>query len=124
MRTNFWSNAAGAHVGIPPTSLYQPIREKVEATMQGHSNPPGQHSREKWAKEVVDDLLGTTLIGRVSHAFGGPPSHIRRGYLAWTMYIVSLLLPYWVLDWLYWRACELGKLRDAVASKDSRKKTQ
>jgi len=113
VRTHFWDNAHGAHAGLPSESLYLPIKKKAEDQMTGRSNPPGQHARERWAKMVVNDLLSAR-----------PPAHVRRGYLATTMWVVNKLFPYWVLDWLYARAGGFGELRVALAAQQGEKKTQ
>ncbi|KAI7340714.1 hypothetical protein KC315_g560 [Hortaea werneckii] len=101
VRTGFWTFASANSATLPPNSFYDPIRDVAGKTMRGQGNPPGQHTRERWAKSVVDDILQSR-----------PPSHVRRGYLATTLYVVSLLMPFWVLDWLYTRACGLDKLRE------------
>ncbi|GAB1736957.1 hypothetical protein NU219Hw_g325t1 [Hortaea werneckii] len=101
VRTGFWTFASANSATLPPHSVYNPIRDVAEKTMRGQGNPPGQHTRERWARSVVDDILQSR-----------PPNHVRRGYLATTLYLVSLLVPFWILDWLYTRACELDKLRE------------
>lgn len=104
--THFWDNAVGSKLGLPSSSLYMPIKDKIEAMMQGKTNPPGQHSPERWAKDVVNDLLRSP-----AHA----QSYIRRGYLAKTMWLLGWLAPYWALDWMYWKVAELDKLRRLVS---------
>lgn len=106
VRTHFWDNVQGSYIGIPDASPYVPIKAKVEAMMRGQTNPAGAHSRAPYAKDVVNDLL---------RRGGSPPAHIRRGFLALTMWIMSALLPYWVLDWLYSRTGELDKLKSILA---------
>ncbi|KAI6865683.1 hypothetical protein KC338_g3815 [Hortaea werneckii] len=101
VRTGFWTYASANGATLPPNSLYHPIKDAAEKTMRGQGNPPGQHTRERWARAVIDDVLQART-----------PSHVRRGYLATTLYVVSLLMPFWVLDWLYTRACGLDKLRE------------
>ncbi|RMY27511.1 hypothetical protein D0866_10095, partial [Hortaea werneckii] len=101
VRTGFWTFASASSATLPPDSLYHPIKDVAEKTMRGQGNPPGQHTRERWAKAVVDDILQSR-----------PPSHVRRGYLATTLYLVSLSMPFWILDRLYTRACGLDKLRE------------
>jgi len=108
--THFWDNAQGAHSGLPTGSMYEPLKPTLEAMMKGQTNPPGKHSRQRWAKEVVDDLLTSS-----------PPWHVRKGYLAITMWLVSWLVPYWVLDYLYGQVSELSKLPSSLHES---KKTQ
>ncbi|KAI7189741.1 hypothetical protein D0869_07588 [Hortaea werneckii] len=113
VRTGFWTFASASSATLPPDSLYHPIKDVAEKTMRGQGNPPGQHTREKWAKAVIDDILQSR-----------PPSHVRRGYLATTLYLVSLLMPFWALDWLYTRACSLDKLREHDRQHPSTKKKE
>lgn len=110
VKTQFWDNVQGAHAGLPDSSPYQPIKAKAEAMMRGETNPPGQHSAEKWAKAVVNDLLKPH-----------PPSHIRRGYLATTMSWVSWLTPSWLFDWMFTQVAELGKLKSALSAQERKK---
>ena len=110
VQTHFWDNVQGAHVGLPPDSVYRPIKDKLEAMMRGDTNPPGQHSRQRWAQEVVGDLLKTS-----------PPWHIRRGFLARTMWLVSFLFPFWLLDFLYAQTSSLAKWSGTVEDIGSKK---
>ncbi len=100
VKTLFWDHVEGGHVGIPDSSPYQPIKNKVEAMLQGKTNPPGQHSAQRWAKAVVHDLLKPS-----------PPTHVRRGYLATTMFWVSWFFPVWLFDWMFTRVSDLGRLK-------------
>jgi hypothetical protein len=99
VRTGFWKHVDGAH-GIPELSPYQLIGPKVEAMMRGETNPPGQHPRERWAAEVVHDLL-----------MSNPSRYVRHGFLARTLWIVSWLVPAWLLDYAFAQMSELGKLK-------------
>lgn len=78
--------------------------------MNGKTNPPGQHTGDKWAKAVVNDLLRSS-----------PPVYIRRGYLATTMQFVSWLLPLRVFDWLFTLSSDLGKLKSMLALQEIKK---
>jgi len=112
VQTHFWDNVQGAYNGLPAASVYRPIKDKLEAMMKGETNPSGQHSRQRWAKEVVEDLLSAS-----------PSSHIRRGYLAKTMWVVSFLFPFWLLDFMYAQVAGLAKLSGTV-EKHGYKKAQ
>lgn len=102
VKTGFWKNAEkGENKMLPGKSLYQPIGKHVEAMMRGDTNPPGQSTPQQWASRVVDDLMRQ----------GGPPSVVRRGFLATTMWIVSLLVPFWILGWAFTKSCKLDNLR-------------
>jgi hypothetical protein len=78
--------------------------------MSGRTNPPGQHSADRWAKGVVKDMLRSS-----------PPVYIRRGYLATTLYLVSWLFPVWLFDWLFTQSSDLWKLKSTLASRNSKK---
>jgi hypothetical protein len=108
VRTGFWAHSSEAAEGLPASSLYQPIGTHVERMMRGETNPPGQHSRERWAAAVVRDLLQPR-----------PTRFIRRGFLAWTMMVTSLLMPMWLHDWLFTRAAKLAELKRILQSKDA-----
>ncbi|RMY99249.1 hypothetical protein D0864_04117 [Hortaea werneckii] len=77
VRTGFWTYASANGATLPPNSLYHPIKDAAEKTMRGQGNPPGQHTRERWARAVIDDVLQART-----------PSHVRRGYLATTLYVL------------------------------------
>ena len=76
--------------GCRKTSLYWPIKDNVEAMMKGDTNPPGLTPARGWAKKVVSDVLKAN-----------PPAHVRRGYLAITMWLINWLMPFWMLDRLF-----------------------
>lgn len=66
---------------LPSASAYCcPFKDRAEVMMLGKTNPPGQHSAEQYAKNVVDELL------RYPES---PPPFVRRVYLATSMWIVS-----------------------------------
>jgi 1-acylglycerone phosphate reductase len=111
VKTGFWKHAAGASVGIPDTSPYRLIKTKVEAIMRGETNPPGQHPRERWAAEVVADLLKPN-----------PSRYVRHGYLARTLWILSWLIPAWMLDYGFAQVAEFGKLRLLLRDAHEKKK--
>lgn len=78
--------------------------------MRGETNPPGQHSREQWARSVVGDLLKRN-----------PPVAVRRGYLAEVMWWVSALFPIWLLDWMFWQTCRFGEFKKKLQAEESKK---
>ncbi|KAI6795564.1 hypothetical protein KC332_g16666 [Hortaea werneckii] len=78
VRTGFWAYASANGSTLPPNSPYHPIKDVAEKTMRGQGNPPGQHTRERWARAVIDEVLQTR-----------PPSRVRRGHLATTLYVTS-----------------------------------
>lgn len=100
MRTKFWENATALSVGIPESSVYEPIKNTVESMMRGETNPPGQHSREAWAKKVVNDMLQRN-----------PSPYIRRGYLAIVLWLVSIFVPTWIIDFGHAQHAQFGKLK-------------
>lgn len=81
--------------------------------MSGETNPPGLHSRERWAAAVVRDLLQPR-----------PNRFIRRGFLAWQLVVASLLMPVWLLDWLFTNTAKLAELKSILAAASDAKKQQ
>jgi hypothetical protein len=75
--------------------------------MSGKTNPPGGHSREDWAKRVVRDLLRRN-----------PPRFIRKGYVASVIWLVSAIVPTWLLDYAFLQRAKLAELKKIVASQD------
>lgn len=101
VKTGFWVNSdRGPHASLVKGSMYEAIGEHVVAVMKGETNPPGQHNSSRWAKNVVDDLVRKSK----------PPDVIRRGYLATTMWIVSLLIPSWLLNFGFTKTARLDNL--------------
>ena len=103
--TSFWAHTPAVETGLPASSLYTPIREHVERVIRGETNPPGGHSRERWAAAVARDMLKPH-----------PSPFIRRGFLAWTMMMASLLFPVWLFDWAFAKSSKLGELKSIVQS--------
>ncbi|KAF2169414.1 hypothetical protein M409DRAFT_65087 [Zasmidium cellare ATCC 36951] len=112
VRTSFWQqgHAQGSDKGLPPSSPYNLMKDHAEAMMRGETNPAGQHSRERWAREVVGDLLKTN-----------PPAAVRRGYLAESMWWLSALSPVWLLDLMFWQTCKFSAFRTRLQGDDSKK---
>jgi hypothetical protein len=79
--------------------------------MHGDTNPPGQHSRDRWAARVVNDVLKET-----------PARHVRRGYLATTMSWVNWLVPWWLLDYGFLQPSDLAKLTGLLDGRGKEKK--
>jgi hypothetical protein len=71
--------------------------------MDGRANPSKERQTHptEYARLVVRDLLSPK----------GTPKHLRYGFLATTMWILSWLMPYVFWDWAYSKACELDKLK-------------
>ena len=78
--------------------------------MRGETNPAGQHSRETWAKAVVNDLLQSN-----------PRSYVRRGYLATTMRVMTSLVPTWLFDWMFTKSGHLDKLKVTLNEQENKK---
>lgn len=86
--------------------MYAPIKDTVDAVMRGQTNPPGQHTREAWAKKVVNDLLQQN-----------PNPFIRRGYLAIVLWLVSIFVPVRIIDFAHKQRAQLGKLKEVEQEK-------
>lgn len=72
--------------GLPKSSIYDPAKQAAERSMRGDGLVELGIPAEKWAKQVVNDLLEKK-----------PPSNIWRGnsaFLAW----IGTFLPSWILD--------------------------
>ena len=108
--TGFWAHTPARETGLSASSLYAPIGAHVERMIRGETNPPGGHSRERWAAAVVRDMLKPS-----------PSTFIRRGFLAWTMMMASLLFPVWFFDWVFTKASKLGELKSIVQSENVKK---
>lgn len=108
--TGFWAHTPARETGLSASSLYAPIGAHVERMIRGETNPPGGHSRERWAAAVVRDMLKPR-----------PSTFIRRGFLAWTMMMASLLFPVWFFDWVFTKASKLGELKSIVQSENVKK---
>lgn len=78
--------------------------------MRGETNPAGQHPRERWAREVVGDLLKKS-----------PPAAVRRGSLSGLMWWISALFPIWLLDLMFWHNCKFGEFRAKLRKYEDRK---
>jgi hypothetical protein len=78
--------------------------------MRGETNPPGGHSRERWAAAVARDMLKPH-----------PSPFIRRGFLAWTMMVASLLFPVWLFDWIFTQSSKLRELKSVVRAGGAKK---
>jgi hypothetical protein len=108
--TGFWAHTPARETGLPASSLYAPIGAHVERMIRGETNPPGGHSRERWAAAVARNMLKPR-----------PSTFIRRGFLAWTMMMASLLFPVWFFDWVFTKASKLGELKSIVQSENVKK---
>lgn len=108
--TGFWTHTPAVQTGLPESSLYAPIRTHAERMIRGETNPSGGHSRERWAAAVARDMLKLH-----------PRPFIRRGFLAWTMMMASLLFPRWLFDWVFTQTSKLGELKGIVQSEDVKK---
>lgn len=78
--------------------------------MRGENAPLGDKSRETWASGVVNDILKPN-----------PPRFVRHGAFAWTMMIITLLLPIWLIDYLFSKTTRLAELKRKIDSKETKK---
>lgn len=79
--------------------------------MRGETNPPGQHSRERWARGVAHDILKPH-----------PSRFVRRGFFAHVMLILSMLMPVWLMDLMFTRATKLNELKRSIQAEEAKKK--
>jgi hypothetical protein len=85
------------------------LKDKIEAVMRGETKPPGGHSRDAWAKRVVNDLLKAN-----------PNAYVRRGFLAVIVWLVGVWVPWRLLDYGFSRASDLGKLKKIVEEREQK----
>lgn len=113
--TKFWDagHLMGSHEGLPESSPYLLMKDRAESMMRGQTIPKGQHTRERWAAAVVGDLLKAN-----------PPCAIRRGSLATVMWLVSLFVPTFLLDLMFWRTSRLGQFKANLRRQETLKKRQ
>jgi len=71
--------------------------------MRGETKPPGGHSRDLWAKRVVNDLLKTN-----------PSPYVRRGFLAVVLWLISIWVPSWIIDYGFLQSTGLVKLKTII----------
>jgi 1-acylglycerone phosphate reductase len=81
VRSNFFQNLPAAPA-LPSDSIYAPVKEAVEKTMAGDSLP-GAVASERWAEQVVRDLLSPK-----------PPTHVWRGHSAWMVWFIKRFMPH------------------------------
>lgn len=112
VQTRFWQpgHVRGSEEGLSPSSPYILMKEHAEAMMRGQTHPSGQHSRERWAREVVSDLLKKD-----------PPAAVRRGNLAELMWWISALFPIWLLDLMFWQNCKFKGFKTKLEAQEAKK---
>lgn len=92
---------------LPEGSLYEPARGIIEKAMSQEQFDGRGTTAERWAKEVVGDLLKRN-----------PPPVVWRGDTAWVARLASLL-PYGVFDGLLMRMLNLDAMGEII--RESRK---
>lgn len=78
--------------------------------MRGETNPPGGHSRDVWARRVVSDLLKSS-----------PSPYVCRGFIAIILWLVSIWVPTWLIDYAFRQTADLGKLKKMVQEQEKAK---
>ncbi|KAF2094150.1 putative short-chain dehydrogenase/reductase [Rhizodiscina lignyota] len=108
IRTKFFENKEGGqHVQLPPTSAYLPIREQAEKVMSGSLSGSKGHDRFAVTRSTIAVLLSRWRYTR----------YIRRGYGAFKIYLIHLLLPMWLIDRWARQSGGLNKLKKALRVK-------
>jgi 1-acylglycerone phosphate reductase len=87
--TNFFNNIANNDMAtkLPPDSIYQVAREKVEQVMSGDEFMAAGDTPENWATNVVKDLTKAN-----------PSPHIFRGKNAKLAALLHYYMPTWFSD--------------------------
>jgi hypothetical protein len=50
-----------------------------------------------------------------------PKRFIRRGFLAWTMMVLNLLMPTWLIDRMFTKVARLADLKTMLQSEEDKK---
>jgi hypothetical protein len=109
VKTNFFANNTSAgddgRPRLPEGSLYEPIKETVEKTLNGADFEPHMADRHTWAKGVVSDLIKSS-----------PPSQVWRGGTA-TIGYLSFLFPRFITDFVLKSQTGLNRLAKIVSKR-------
>jgi 1-acylglycerone phosphate reductase len=107
VRTNFFSNqTGGADANLPKNSLYMPARDAIERSMRGDAVAGDMMDADKWAEQVVADLLASK-----------PPLRVWRGGNAWLIWFLRRFMPFNFIDGNLKKMGGLDALKEALAQR-------
>lgn len=88
VKSNFYANqSGGSNPTLPEGSIYMPAREAVENSMRGGPVEPNMVDSDRWAEQVVGDLLASK-----------PAVRVWRGGSAWLIWFLRAFLPFTFVD--------------------------
>jgi len=90
VHSKFHANHQSGNASLPSTSIYQPVRDETESAMRGAF--PDREDPEKWAKDVVGDIVRN---------WENPPKEVWRGTGAWRTWFANSFFPvgWWDESW-------------------------
>ena len=105
VRTNFFNNqTGGSDPVLPKNSIYMPARAAVEKSMRGEMVAEDMVDAEKWAEQVVADLLASK-----------PALRVWRGGNAWLIWFLRRFMPFNFIDGNLEKMGGLNVLKEALA---------
>ena len=106
VRTNIINKLQAKEPELPVGSIYAPVRDVVLRSLRGDAMQDGGMSPERWAKDVVADLLKAR-----------PPPNIWRGESAWLVWVLGLL-PFGMLDRMVKDMSGLNKVQKVMEKQE------
>ncbi|KAI1628199.1 1-acylglycerone phosphate reductase [Exophiala viscosa] len=90
VHSKFHANHQAGNASLPSTSIYQPVKDETESAMRGAF--PHREDPEKWAKDVVRDIVRN---------WNNPPKEVWRGTGAWRTWFANSFFPvgWWDESW-------------------------
>ncbi|KIW48505.1 hypothetical protein, variant [Exophiala oligosperma] len=90
VHSKFHANHQGGNASLPSTSIYLPLKDQTESAMRNAF--PHREDPEKWAKDVVGDIVGN---------WDRPPKEVWRGTGAWRTWFANNFFPvgWWDQSW-------------------------
>lgn len=109
VKTEFFENKVGGRQQtLPSKSAYDPIRQHVEAMINGSLAGAKGHDRLSVTRSTVTALMRSRAWMRTRY--------IRRGFAGFKLWLMHLLFPAWLLDRWARQAGSLDKLRQVLRS--------
>ncbi|OAL39462.1 hypothetical protein AYO20_01332 [Fonsecaea nubica] len=113
VHSHFHANHQDGRASLPRGSIYAPVREQTESAMRNAF--PIREDPEKWAADVVRDVLTPWNRASSERSARGLPVEIWRGTGAWRTWFYNCT--FWPVGWWdeWWRrAVGLDLLREKV----------
>ncbi len=109
VKTEFYNNIkeGGKAVNLPPNSPYDPIRKHIETMMNGSLAGTKGHDRLQVTRSTLASALPYSWFST---------RYVRRGFGAFRIWLMHLLLPVWLIDRWARQAGSLDKLKRMLAT--------